>query len=74
MNWNTRKLKSLFKIKDENLYLEYKIYCEECKQCRDNYIGETVWNTVTSWLKHNNPDCKSEPAENIKWNIEHVFN
>lgn len=42
MNWNTRKLKSLFKIKDENLYLEYKIYCEEYKQCRDNYIGETV--------------------------------
>ena len=29
--------------------------------------------TVTRWSEHNNCDYKSEPAELIKRNIEHVF-
>ena len=41
---------------------------------RDNYIGETVKNTVTRWSEHNNPEHKSEPAEDIKSNIDHTFN
>ena len=68
------KWKTLFKIKDENLYPACKIYYGECEHCRDNYIEETVRNTVTQWSGHNNPDYKSEPAEHIKRNIDHVFN
>ena len=47
ISWKTRKIKSLFKIKDKNLYPACKIYYGECEQCGDNYIGETVRNTVT---------------------------
>ena len=74
ISWKTRKMKTLFKIKDKNLYPACKIYYGECEHCRDNYIGEAVRNTVTRWSEHNNPDHKSEPAEHIKRNIDHVFN
>ena len=67
-------MKTLFKIKDKNLYLACIIYHGECEHCGDNYIGETVRNTVPRWSEHNNPDHKSEPAEYIKRNIDHVFN
>ena len=42
ISWKTRKMKTLFKIKDKNLYTAGKIYCGECEHCGDNYIGETV--------------------------------
>ena len=67
-------MRTLFKIKDKNLYPACKIYYGECEHCGDNYIGETVRNTVTRWSEHNNPDHKSELAEHIKRNIDHVFN
>ena len=67
-------MKTLFKINDTNLYPAFKIYPGECEHCGDNYIGETVRNTVPRWSEHNNPDHKSEPAEYIKRNIDHVFN
>ena len=35
----TRKIKSLFKIKDKNLYPARKTY-GECGKCGDNYIGK----------------------------------
>ena len=40
--WKTRKVKLLSKIKDKNLYPMRKMYCGECEQCGNNYIGETV--------------------------------
>ena len=73
ISWKTRKIKSLVKIKDKNLYPACKIYCGEREQCGDNYIGETVRNTVNHWSDHNNLDNRSEPGEQIKRNIEHVF-
>ena len=74
ISWKTRKMKTLFKIKYENLYPACKICYGECEHCGDNYIGETVRNVVTRWSEHNNPDHKSEPAKHIKKNIDHVFN
>ena len=47
ISWKTRKIQSLFKIKDNNLYPALKISYGECKHCGNNYIGETVRNTVT---------------------------
>ena len=35
ISWKTKKIKSLFKINDENLYPAYKIYYGEFKQCGD---------------------------------------
>ena len=47
ISWKTRKMKMLFKTKDKNLHLACKTYYGECEHCRENYIGETVRNTVT---------------------------
>ena len=66
ISWKTRKMKTLFKIKDKNLYQACRIYYGECEHYRYNYIGETVKNTVTRWSEHNNPDHKSDPTEHIK--------
>ena len=73
ISWKTRKIKSLFNTKDKNRYPACTIYYGECEQCGDNYTDEAVWNTLTRWLERNNPDHKSEPAEHMKRNIEHVF-
>ena len=48
------------------MYPACKIYYGECDHCRDNYLRETVRNTVTRWSEYNNPDGKSELAEQIK--------
>ena len=45
ISWKTRKMKTLFKIKDKNLYPACKIYYGECEHCGDNYIRETVQNS-----------------------------
>ena len=74
ISWKTRKMKTLFKIKDKNLYPACKIYYGKCEHCGDNYIGETYVITVTRWSEHDNPDHKSEPVEHIKRNIDHLFN
>ena len=55
------------------MYPACKIYYGVCEHCRDNYIGKTVRNTVTRCSEHNNSNHKSEPAEHIKINIDHVF-
>ena len=64
----------LFKIKDKNLYPGCKIYYGECQHYGNNYIWETVRNTDTWQSEHNNSDHKSELAEHIKKNIDHIFN
>ena len=72
ISWNTRKLKSLFKLKDKNLYPSCVVYYGEC-YCGANYVGETFRNTTTRWSEHNNPNHKSDPADHIKRNIDHIF-
>ena len=42
------------------------MYYRECQLCGNNYIGETVRNTVTRWSEHNNLNNKSELAEHIE--------
>ena len=72
ISWNTRKLSSLFRLKDKNLYPACKIYYGKC-QCGEDYVGETIRNTTTSWSEHNNPTHKSDPAQHIKNHIGHLF-
>ena len=72
ISWNTRKLSSLFRLKDKNLYPACKIYYGKC-QCGEDYVGETIRNTATHWSKHNNPTHKSELARHIKNHIGHLF-
>ena len=72
ISWNTRKLSSLFRLKDKNLYPACKIYYGRC-QCGEDYVGETIRNTTTRWSEHNNPTHKSEPAQHIKNHIGQLF-
>ena len=72
ISWNTRKLSSLFRLKDKNLYPACKIYYGKC-QCGEDYVGETIRNTATRWSKHSNPTHKSEPAHHAKNHIGRLF-
>ena len=65
ISWKTRKMKTLFKIKDKSLYPACKIYHGECEHCGDNYIRESIRSILTRWSGHNNPNHKSEPAEHM---------
>ena len=55
-------MSSLFRLKDKNFHRAY--YGKY--QCGEDYVGETIRNTATRWLEHNNPTPKSEPAQHIK--------
>ena len=64
VSWNIRKLSYLFRLKDKNLYPAFKIYYGKC-QCGEDYVGEIIRNTTTSWSEHNNSTQKSETAQHI---------
>ena len=55
ISWKTRKTSSLFSLKDKKLYPSCKIYYGKCKQCGEDYVGETKRNCLTSWREHDNP-------------------
>ena len=48
ISWNKRKLSSLFRLEDKNLYPACKIYYGKC-QCGEDYIGEGIRNSATLW-------------------------
>ena len=52
--WSTRKINSLFKIKDNVKHLSCVVYHGICS-CGNNYIGETIRNAVTRIDKHEQP-------------------
>ena len=73
ISWKTRKISSLFSLKDKNLYPSCKIYYGKCKQCGEDYVGETKRNCITRWREHDNPTHKSEPARHMNKHVEHEF-
>ena len=72
VKWLTKKVKSLFPLKDCNLYPPSKIYKGICS-CGETYIGETIGNVEEQWSEHNSEDNKSEPAKHLADNEEHSF-
>ena len=72
VKWLTKKVKSLFPLKDCNLYPRSKIYKGICS-CGGTYIGETIRNVEEQWSEHNSEDNKSEPAKHLADNEEHSF-
>ena len=72
IKWNTRKIKSLFPLKDRNPHPANVIYQGVCS-CGLSYVGETVRNAETRWAEHNNPLHNSEPSSHLTQNIEHEF-
>ena len=73
IKWKTRKVRSLFRLKDKNPYPSCVIYEGTCKGCNESYIGETVRNAETRWSEHGKPTNESEPSKHIKENIDHEF-
>ena len=72
IKWNTRKVKSLFPLKDRNPHPSNVIYRGDCI-CGESYVGETVRNAEVRWSEHGDPKKKSEPSAHIDKNIEHEF-
>ena len=58
IKWLTRKMKTLFKLKDPYIHSACKIYKGVCI-CGETYIGETIRNVKTGWKEHNTPSDKS---------------
>ena len=54
----TQNLKSLFPLKDKDLYPTSKIY-KGIYSCESTYVGETKWNVEVRYLAHNHPGGKS---------------
>ena len=71
--WSTRKIKSLFKIKDNAKHFSCVVYHGICS-CENNYIGETIRNVVTRIDEHEQPNGKSEPSKHLKNKPGHQFN
>ena len=70
--WVTRKLKTLFQLKDKNPYPSCVIYRGDCV-CGESYVGETVRNAESRWKKHNDTKKESEPAKHLRDNPSHSF-
>ena len=72
--WKTRKLLSLFQLKDkvDSKHCFNVVYEGTCS-CGTNYIGITDRNASLRFDEHNNPKKNSEPAKHIKRNEGHAF-
>ena len=69
--WSTRKLKSLFKIKDSVKHLSCVVYQGVCSR-GNNYIDETIRNVVTRIDEHEHPNgkhLKNNPGHQFNWMI-----
>ena len=71
--WSARKIKSLFKIKDNGKNLSCVVYHGICSY-KNNYIGETIRNVVKRIDEHEQPNGKLEPSKYLKNNPGHQFN
>ena len=68
--WNTRKIQSLFPLKDKFQHLSCVIYNGICS-CVETYVGETIRSCKIRCDKHNDINKNSEPANHLARNIEH---
>ena len=72
IKWVTKKVKSLFQLKDRNPYPSCVIYKSVCSFGND-YVGETSRNTTIRWGEHEDIKHDSEPAKPLCENSDHKF-
>jgi len=70
--WQTRKIETLFKLKDKNTCPSHVIYIGTCT-CNQVYIGETARNLKVRVNEHSDINKQSEPAKHLKKHPEHKF-
>ena len=68
VKWLTKKVKTLFPLKDRNLYPSCKVYKRMCS-CGEIYIGKTIPNVEERWSEHDS----AESAKHLVDNEEHSF-
>ena len=62
INQVTKKVKSLFSLKRNNINQDCKIYNELCS-CKEKYIDEWKPNTAIRWEEHNITTSDFEPGK-----------
>ena len=72
IKWLSKKVKTLFKVKDKSLHQTCKSFKGICS-CNESYIGETIRNVEVHWDEHNNPMNTSNQSKHVKDNLD-VFN
>jgi len=72
VKWLTRKVQTLFPLKDRMSHVSCKVYMGTCS-CGEIYVGETKRNVETRWREHENPKFNSEPAKHLLNYPEHSF-
>lgn len=70
--WETRKIRSLFSLKDRVSHKSCVIYEGICT-CGDKYIGETKRIAKMRFDEHDNPIKYSEPAKHLRQHPDHSF-
>ena len=73
VKWITKKIRSLFKLKDKNPYPACLIYQGTCS-CDKVYIGQTRRNAIIRWNEHQNVKKSPEPVRHLKEFAKLVFN
>ena len=68
----TRKIRTLFHLKDKSLHPACKISKGICI-FGEKYMGESKRNVEIRWMEHNTPGNKSNPAKHLIDNIDHSF-
>ena len=72
IKWITKKVKSLFSLKDKNPYPACQVYKGTCV-CDETYIGETILNVNIRWNEHEDIRKESEPAKYLRENLNQKF-
>ena len=72
--WKTRKIRSLFPLKDKiSISHCSNVVYEGVCTCNENYIGVTERNSIVRFEEHNNATKTSEPAKHLSLNNNHSF-
>jgi len=70
--WQTRKMESIFKLKDKNAHTSHVIYKGKCT-CGQTYIGETACNLKVRVNEHSDFNKQLELAKQIRKHPNHKF-
>ena len=72
--WQTKKLTSMFRLKDNNIHPSHVVYHGTCADCSAPYIRESCRNFETRKQEHEDATKQSEPARHLRENPYHHFN
>ena len=70
--WQTKKLSTLFRLKDKNIHPSHTVYIGTCS-CNQEYVGETSRNLKARIMEHEDISKVSEPARHLSSHPLHSF-